>query len=74
MALMIFFFQLVRELAKDIHSDINPLTYVNNVHNSIVNFDVSCDEVKNIIRSLKILVLDTMNFPLLLGNFVWIAK
>ena len=41
-----FFVSIGPELAKDIHSDINPLTYVNNVNNSIVNFDVSCDEVK----------------------------
>ena len=41
------------ELAKDIHSDINPLTYVNNVINSIVIFDVSYDEVKNTKHSLK---------------------
>ena len=53
MALMIFFVSICPELAKDIHSDINPLTYVNNVNNSIVIFDVSCDEIKNIIRSLK---------------------
>ena len=48
-----FFVSIGPELAKDIHSDINPLTYVNSVNNSIVNFDVSCDEVKNIIHSLK---------------------
>ena len=48
-----FFVSIGPELSKDIHSDINPLTYVNNVNNPIVTFDVSCDEVKNIIHSLK---------------------
>ena len=33
-----FFVSIGPELAKDIHSDINPLTYVNNVNNSIVIF------------------------------------
>ena len=48
-----FFFPIGPELANDIHSDINPLTYVNNVNNYIIIFDVSCDEVKNVIHSLK---------------------
>ena len=68
-----FFVSIGPELAKDIHSDINPLTYVNNINNSIAIFDVSCEEVRNIITLLKILVLATMNFPILLGNFVWIT-
>ena len=33
------------ELTKDIHSNITPLTYVNNVNYSIGVFDVSCVEV-----------------------------
>ena len=56
------------ELAKDIHSDINPLTYVNNVNNSIVIFDVSCDEVKNIIRSLKNSSAGHDEFPTFVGK------
>ena len=48
-----FFVSIGPELAKDIHSDINPLTYVNNINNSIAIFDVSCEEVRNIIHSLK---------------------
>ena len=38
-----FFVSIGPELAKDIHSDINPHTYVNSVNNSIVIFYVSCD-------------------------------
>ena len=38
-----FFVSIGPELAKGIHSDINPLTYVNNISNSIAIFDVSCD-------------------------------
>ena len=53
MALMIFFVSIGPELAKDIHSDINPHTYVNNISNSIAIFVVSCGEVRNIIYSLK---------------------
>ena len=41
------------EFAKDIYSDINMLTYVNNISNSITIFDVSREEVRNIIHSLK---------------------
>ena len=42
------------ELAKGIHSVINPLTYVKNIKNSIAIFDVSCEEVRHIIDSLYI--------------------
>ena len=48
-----FFVLIGPELAKGIHSDINPLTYVNNISNSIAIFNVSCEEVRNIIHSLK---------------------
>ena len=48
-----FFVSIGFEFAKDIHSDINPLSYVNNINNSIAIFDVSCEEVRNIIHSLK---------------------
>ena len=63
-----FFVSIGPELAKDIHSDINPLTYVNNVNNSIVIFDVSCDEVKNIIRSLKNSSAGHDEFPTFVGE------
>ena len=53
MALIYFFFSNGPELAKGIHSDINPLTYVKNINNSIAIFDVSCEEVRIIIHSLK---------------------
>ena len=36
------------ELAKDIHSDINPLTYVNSINNIIEILDVSCEKIRNI--------------------------
>ena len=48
-----FFVSIGPELTKDIHSDINPLAYDNNVNNSIVILYISCDMVKNIIHSLK---------------------
>ena len=73
MALLSFFVLIGPELAKDIHSAMNPLIYVNNINNAIVIFDVSCKEVRNILHSLKNYSAATMNFPLLLGNFVWIA-
>ena len=63
-----FFVAIGPELAKDIHSDINPLTYVNSVNNSIVNFDVSCDEVKNIIHSLKNSSAGHDEFPTFVGK------
>ena len=63
-----FYVSIGPELAKDIHSDINPLTYVNNVNNSIVIFDVSCDEVKNIIRSLKNSSAGHDEFPTFVGK------
>ena len=63
-----FFVSIGPELAKDIHSDINPLTYVNSVNNSIVNFDVSCDEVKNIIHSLKNSSAGHDEFPTFVGK------
>ena len=63
-----FFVSIGPELAKDIHSDINPLTYVNNVNNSIVIFYVSCDEVKNIIRSLKNSSAGHDEFPTFVGK------
>ena len=49
-------------------SDINPLTYVNTVNNSIVIFDVSCDEVKNIIGSLINSSAGHDEFPTLVGK------
>ena len=63
-----FFVSIGPELAKDIHSDINPLTYVNNVNNFIVIFDVLCDEVKNIIRSLKNDSAGHDEFPTFVGK------
>ena len=63
-----FFVSIGPELAKDIHSDINPLTYVNSVNDSIVNFDVSCDEVKNIIHTLKTSSAGHDEFPTFVGK------
>ena len=48
-----FFVSIGPELAKDIHSDINPLNYVSSINNSIAIFDVSCAEVINVIHSLN---------------------
>ena len=43
-----FFVSIGSELAKDIHSDINPLTYVNSINNFIEILDVLCEKVRNI--------------------------
>ena len=63
-----FFVSIGPELAKDIHSDIKPLTYVNNVNNSMVIFDVSCDELKNIIHSSKKSSAGHDEFPTFVGK------
>ena len=63
-----FFVSIGPELAKDIHSDINPLTYVNNINNSIAIFDVSCEEVRNIIHSLKNSSAGHDEFPTFVGK------
>ena len=66
---LIFFVSIGPELAKDIHSDINPLNYASNNNNSLAIFlcflcrGNECNTV-----------LGTMNFPLLLLNFVWRAS
>ena len=60
-----FFVSIGPELAKDIHSDINPLTYINN---SIAIFDVSCEEVRNIIHSLKNSSAGHDEFPTFVGK------
>ena len=41
------------KLAKDINSNVNPLTYVRNINDNIAVCDVSCVEVANVIHSLK---------------------
>ena len=63
-----FFVSIGPELAKDIHSDINPLSYVNNINNSIAIFDVSCEEVRNIIHSLKNSSAGHDEFPTFVGK------
>ena len=63
-----FFVSIGPELAKDIHSDINPLTYVNNINNSIAIFDVSCEEVRNIIHFLKNSSAGHDEFPTFVGK------
>ena len=62
-----FFVSIGPELAKGIHSDINPLTYVNNISNSIAIFDVSCEEVRNIIHSLQNSSAGHDEFPTFVG-------
>ena len=63
-----FFVSIGPELAKGIHSDINPLTYVNNISNSIAIFNVSCEEVRNIIHSLKNSSAGHDEFPTFVGK------
>ena len=48
-----FFVTIGPQLAKNIKSDINPLSYVKSVNNSIVLTDVTSTEVRNVIASLK---------------------
>ena len=62
------FNNVLSELAKGIHSDINPLTYVNNISNSIAIFNVSCEEVRNIIHSLKNSSAGHDEFPTFVGK------
>ena len=48
-----FFVTIGPQLAKNIKSDINPLSYVKSVNNSMVLTDVTSTEVRNVIASLK---------------------
>ena len=68
MAFIIIFVSIGPELTKDIHSDINPLTYVNNINNSIAIFDASCEEVRNILHSLKNSSAGRDEFPTFVGK------
>ena len=63
-----FFVSIGPELAKGIHSDINPITYVNNISNSIAILNVSCEEVRNIIHSLKNSSAGDDEFPTFVGK------
>ena len=60
--------KLLNRICKGIHSDINPLTYVNNISNSIAIFNVSCEEVRNIIHSLKNSSAGHDEFPTFVGK------
>ena len=46
-----FFVSIGSNLAKDIVSDVNPLSYVTNNVDSIVILDVTCDQVRNVLSS-----------------------
>jgi len=48
-----FFVTIGPQLAEKINSTISPMSYVTYVPNSIVIFDVTCTEVKQVISSLK---------------------
>ena len=48
-----FFVSIGPKLANDLSSDVNPLSYVNNVVNSIVIPTITTLEVRNIISSTK---------------------
>ena len=48
-----FFVTIGPQLAKNIKSDINPLSYVKSVNKSMVLTDVTSTEVRNVIASLK---------------------
>ena len=53
MNLIIYSFLLVKKLASDISSNVNPLIYLNIVVNSIVILTLTTREVRNIISSTK---------------------
>ena len=42
-----------QKLAKDITSDVNPMSYINSVEHSIVITDISYTEVTQVISTLK---------------------
>ena len=48
-----FFVSIGSQLAKDIVSDVNPLSYVTSNINSIAILDVTCDQYRNVISSLN---------------------
>ena len=50
---MIFFVSIGDKLASKITSNVNPLSFVNNISNSMVMSEVSPNEVLQIIQSLK---------------------
>ena len=63
-----FFVSIGPKLAKNIHSNINPLTYVHNINDSIAVFDVSCVEVANVIHALKNSSAGHDEFPTFAGK------
>ena len=52
-ALIFVFVSIGPELAKDIHSDINPLNYASNINNSLAILYGSCAELINVIHALN---------------------
>ena len=68
MVSIIFFVSIGSKLAKDIHSNINPLTYVHNLNDSIAVFVISCVEVANVIHSLKNSSAGHDEFPTFVGK------
>ena len=63
-----FFVSIGPQLANTIMSDINPLSYVESINNSIVMTDVSCAEVRNVISSLKNSSSGLDEFPTFFGK------
>ena len=64
----IFFVTIGPILAKNITSNINPMSFVNYVQNSIAVFEISCNEVKRIIYSLKNSSAGWDEFPTCVGK------
>ena len=48
-----FFVSIGQKLAKDITSDVNPMSYINSIEHSIVITDISYTEVTQVISTLK---------------------
>ena len=63
-----FFVTIGPQLAKNIKSDINPLSYVKSVNKSMVLTDVTSTEVRNVIASLKNSSSEHDKFPPFVGK------
>ena len=63
-----FFVTIGPQLAKNIKSDINPLSYVKSVNKSMVLTDVTSTEVRNVIASLKNSSSGNDEFPPFVGK------
>ena len=66
--LLMALIRLLLQLVLSSQRAFDPLAYVNNINNSIAIFDVSCEEVGNIIHSLKNSSAGHDEFPTFVGK------